>query len=204
VRNADAVTANPVLLEGKRVRLRDWSLADLETYAYWLRPGHRWQEFDGPYFRQTTEAEISGLIETVRKRITTADFPDPRARLIIAEPGSNKMIGQVSRYWISDETHWLAAGIVVYDPALWGQGLGFDALGLWTDYLFHSLPQLVRLDLQTWSGNVGMMRLAEKLGYRLEGRFRMARIVKGEYYDSMGYGILREEWQARYPNGFGK
>ena len=47
-----------------------------------------------------------------------------------------------------------------------------------------------------------MMRLAQKLGYREEARFRNARIVDGHYYDGMGYGILREEWAARYPQGF--
>jgi putative hydrolase of HD superfamily len=47
-----------------------------------------------------------------------------------------------------------------------------------------------------------MMRLAEKLGYKEEARFRMARIVEGEHFDSMGYGVLRSEWEMLYPNGF--
>jgi RimJ/RimL family protein N-acetyltransferase len=47
-----------------------------------------------------------------------------------------------------------------------------------------------------------MTRLAVKLGYTLEARFRKARIVKGAYYDGLGYGVLREEWRERYPNGF--
>lgn len=105
------------------------------------------------------------------------------------------MIGQVSRYWLSEETHWLAVGIVIYDPNLWSKGYGAEALGLWMNYLFETIPELVRLDLQTWSGNLGMMRLASKLGYQLEGRFRKARMVSGVYYDGLGYGILREEWQ---------
>ncbi len=46
-------------------------------------------------------------------------------------------------------------------------------------------------------------RLAEKLGFVEEARFRKARVVQGEEYDSLGFGVLREEWQARYPNGFG-
>ena len=53
------------------------------------------------------------------------------------------------------------------------------------------------------SGNHGMMRLAEKLGFLQEARFRKARIVRGEYYDGLGYGVLREEWRACYPEGFG-
>jgi RimJ/RimL family protein N-acetyltransferase len=112
------------------------------------------------------------------------------------------MIGQVSWYWISEETNWPALGIVIYDPQHWRKGIGYEALGLWSDYLLEVQPLFVRLDLRTWSGNAGMMRLAQKLGYREEARFRKARIVDGEYYDGLGYGILREEWTARYPQGF--
>ena len=28
-----------------------------------------------------------------------------------------------------------------------------------------------------------------------EAEYRKARIVNGEYYDSVSYGILKEEWQ---------
>lgn len=191
-----------MIIQGNRVHLRDWKLDDLEPYAHWLQPGHRWQELDGPYFKKAAAEEIPGIIEKTKARILDGDFADPRVRLIIADPEHNHLLGQVSRYWISEETNWLAAGIVIYDPALWGQGYGFEALGLWTDYLFRALPQIVRLDLQTWSGNTGMMKLAAKLGYQLEGRFRKTRIVTGQYYDSLGYGILREEWETQYPHRF--
>lgn len=193
-----------IVLEGRRVRLRDWLVDDLSIYAHWLQPGHHWQELDGPYYEKSTADEIPGIIEKIRTRITENHFTDPRSRLVIAELEGNRMIGQVSSYWISKETHWLAAGIVIFDPSLWGKGYGFEALGLWADYLFTLNPHIVRLDLQTWSGNTGMMRLASKLDFQLEGRFRNARIVRGEYYDALGYGILREEWEAHYPHGFGQ
>ena len=47
-----------------------------------------------------------------------------------------------------------------------------------------------------------MVRLAERLGFSREACFRRARIVDGEYYDGLGYGVLREEWEERYPGGF--
>ena len=47
-----------------------------------------------------------------------------------------------------------------------------------------------------------MIGLAQKLGYREEARFRKARIVDGEFYDGLGYGILRDEWTHRFPAGF--
>jgi RimJ/RimL family protein N-acetyltransferase len=112
------------------------------------------------------------------------------------------LLGTVSRYWIGRETNWLAVGIALYDPARWGQGYGYEALGLWCEYLWATMPELLRLDLRTWSGNHGMMALARKLGFQEEARFRKARIVAGAVYDGMGYGVLREEWVARYPRGF--
>lgn len=191
-----------ITLEGNRIRLRDWTLDDLDKYRAWLIPGHEWQRLDGPYYPDPTADEIPAIIDRVRQRITEGDFPTPRQNFVVADRATDRLIGRVSRYWISEETNWMAIGIAIYDPAHWNRGLGFEALGLWTQYLFDTLPVLARLDIQTWSGNHGMMRLALKLGYREEGRFRNARIVEGQYYDAMGYGVLREEWDALYPAGF--
>lgn len=64
--------------------------------------------------------------------------------------------------------------------------------------------QIVRVDLHMWSGNIGMMRLGERWVYTKEACFRKSRIVDGEYYDSIGYGVLREEWVQMHPEGFQK
>ena len=65
---------------------------------------------------------------------------------------------------------------------------------MWIDYLFEECKAIVRLDLRTWSGNQRMISLAKKLGFKEEARFRKARIINGSYFDSIGMGILREEW----------
>ncbi len=190
------------MIEGRLVRLRDLRIEDFAVYRRWNQPGQRWQDFDGPYYPTPTSEEVERTISALKTRIEADDWPTPRTRLVIAERSSDLMLGIVSRYWISQETHWAAVGIVIYDPANWGQGIGYEALGLWTDYLFRQEPDWVRLDLRTWSGNQGMIHLAAKLGYVEEARFRKARIVEGQYYDGLGFGILREEWDARFPEGF--
>lgn len=189
-------------IEGIHLRLRDWRLDDLEPYAQWFRPGHQWKELDAPYYPLPTEDELDEMLEQKQTMIEKQDFSEIRTQVIISDKKTDKMIGSLIRYWQSKETYWLCVGIVLYDPASWGRGLGFEALGLWSDYLFQSLPEIPRLDLRTWSGNPGMMRLAEKLGYQQEACFRKARSVDGRYYDGLGYGVLREEWQERYPEGF--
>lgn len=187
---------------GKGIVLRDWRLADLERFAFWLDPGQRWHAFDGPYYPKLPRERIPPLIARRREAIVAGQLPEPRTSLVIADRDTDALVGQVTWYWESEETHWLGVGIGIFDPELWGRGLGYEALGLWGDYLFGAMPDLARLDLRTWSGNTGMMRLAGKLGFREEARFRKARIVDGIFYDGMGYGVLREEWDARYPNGF--
>lgn len=191
-----------VTIEGLRVRLRDWRLADLERMAFWLAPGQRWQELDAPYYPKPAPDDIPDLIAHRRAEIEHADLVEPRTSMAIADRTGDEMIGMVSRYWESQETNWLGIGIVLYDPASWRRGFGDEALGLWSDELFGRMPDLARLDLRTWSGNAGMMRLAEKLGYIEEARFRNARIVDGRFFDGLGYGVLREEWTDRYPDGF--
>lgn len=191
-----------IRLEGRRIDLRDMRLGDLERYAFWMEPHQRWHELDGPYYPKATPDQLRRKIDRQREEIESGQLDDPRRSLVVVDRETDTLRGHATWYWQSEETHWLSIGIGLYDPGLWGKGYGYEALGLWGEYLFRAMPELARLDLRTWSGNIGMMRLATKLGFREEARFRKARIVDGVYYDGMGYGVLREEWDARYPDGF--
>ncbi|MCP4417809.1 MAG: GNAT family N-acetyltransferase [Chloroflexi bacterium] len=191
-----------MIINSRKLLLRDWHTDDLNHLGHWLQPGHQWQELDGPYYPKMKVEHIPNHLKKLQDQIKKDDWPHPRQRLVISDKATDQMLGEVSWYWQSKETNWLSVGIVIYDPAYWQQGLGFEALGLWCDYLLQAMPQLARLDLRTWSGNIGMMRLAEKLGFKEEARFRDARIVNGTFYDSMGYGILRSEWIEQQHQGF--
>lgn len=196
------MTTDTVHLTGSRIALRDWREDDVSVFMPWQAPAQRWHELDGPYYPKPSVTDLAHMEARLRDSIAENIWPTPRRRLVIAGAINDELQGVVTWYWESEETNWLSVGIVIFDPAMWGKGFGFEALGLWTGYLFATMPQLARSDLRTWSGNIGMMRLAEKVGYQQEARFRKARIVNGEHYDGMGYGILREEWDARFPDGF--
>jgi RimJ/RimL family protein N-acetyltransferase len=185
----------PITIPGKKIKLRDWQIADVKLFEHWQKPGHAWQDLDGPYY-QSQQDESSEMAKKLTLAIQAGDFTSPRMRLAIADMESDQLIGRVASYWESQETNWLCIGITLYDPKFWGKGIGFEALELWIDYLFDARPELVRLDLRTWSGNLGMIALAEKLGFSREACFRKARIVGGKHYDGLGYGILKEEWRV--------
>lgn len=192
-----------MILKGLKIKLRDMRLDDLPKYQHWLSGDFLWKKLDGPYYKKPkNDDEVNQYISKKEAAIVKGDLKTPRASMVIADGASNQFVGTVGWYWQSKETYWLSTGLVIYDEAHWGKGLGYEALGLWSCYLFKNMPDIARLDLRSWSGNTGMMRLAEKLGYQLEATFRKARIVEGKYFDGVGYGVLREEWNTLYPKGF--
>ncbi|MEM7332745.1 MAG: GNAT family protein [Chloroflexota bacterium] len=189
------------MAEGTKIKLRQWTMRDVDVFTYWQQPHHKWHQLDGPYYPKMTTEQVDNLAAKISEKIKIKE-PIPN-RYVIADQTTNEMVGIVTWYWESQETNWLSVGIVIFDEANWARGFGFEALGLWSQHLFDTMPELVRLDLRTWSGNMGMMKLAKKCGYKEEARFRMARIVNGKYFDGMGYGVLRSEWETLYPEGFG-
>lgn len=41
------------------------------------------------------------------------------------------------------------------------------------------------------------IRKPQRLGVTEEARFRNACVVEGKYFDALGFGVLREEWERR-------
>lgn len=148
-----------------------------------------WKEWDAPYFDdyhrfESAEAFIQSDIAT---------FLQENARCIIYQ---DQPVGAVTYYWENKQTRWLNIGITIYQSLHWGQQIGTRCLTLWIDEIFNMMEDLEHIGLTTWSGNQRMMRAAENIGMQQEACFRKVRYYQGTYYDSVSYGILREEWEA--------
>ena len=66
------------------------------------------------------------------------------------------------------------------------------------DYAFNEL-ELNKLYVITNEDNFASIRLQEKFGYQLEGRFRAEYITKdGKFKDRLYYGLLKEDWNKRH------
>lgn len=176
-----------------KIKLRPLIKTDLDVYYELNKPSRKYHEFNGPYFDKQTKEELIQEIDELRSNI--ANSVTRESVFMIADNVTDELIGQVSWYWKSKETKWMEVGIVIFREDYWSKGIGFIALKMWIDKLFDERNDIVRLGLTTWSGNFGMIKLSEKLGLKLEAKYRKARIVAGEYYDSVSYGILREEWE---------
>lgn len=145
-----------------------------------------WKKWDAPYFPHNS-LSYEKFMEDAETLIG-----NERRWVIIF----NEVICGTVSYYFEDEQHrWLEMGITIYEGGNWGKGLGTRVLKLWMNHIFNTLP-VVRVGLTTWSGNVRMIRVAEKLGMTMEGRIRKVRYYEGKHYDSIRMGILREEWEA--------
>lgn len=182
------------------VYIRDLLLKDLEDYYNWNMPDREFQKFNGPYYKKKTAEELAAYVKTLEDRLKAGEREVLGNQRIIADQETDAIIGAVNWYWKSEETLWMEVGIVIFNEDYWGRGIGHKALQLWIDEIFEAYPELVRIGMTTWSGNKRMMALAEKLGFHCEAIYRMARIVDGEYYDSVSYGILKEEWNGSHAN----
>lgn len=172
------------------IRLRTIEEADLESL--WEISYHKnlkWMEYDGPYFLdpihdKKTFVEEIGIKYYVRRA----------TKFLIIK--NNEIVGLVTASFEDGSLmKWLEFGIVIYEEEKWGKNIGFQALKLFITYLFKLYKDIRRVGFTTWSGNYGMIKLGEKLGLKKEAEIRQVRYWKDQYWDSIKYGVLREEWQ---------
>lgn len=188
-------------MNGKRICIRPFKEKDIELYKDFLEGDYLWKEFDGPYFGPMTDEDVKSMLEHAQKLIANVNNENA-SRMVIADLATDTLIGTVSWYYESKETMWVDTGICLYDDRHWSKGIGKEAFGLWIDHMLNCSLNLARIGYHTWSGNIGMMRIGEKLNLQLEACYKDARYVNGNYYDAIGYGITKGQWKELYPEGF--
>ena len=77
-----------------------------------------------------------------------------------------------------------------------GKGLGAVLIKVATDAVFTELKQTIRFEAVTRIDNLPMQNLFKTLGWTQESHYRKGwRNSDGSYLDSLGFSILREEWE---------
>jgi RimJ/RimL family protein N-acetyltransferase len=85
-------------------------------------------------------------------------------------------------------------GIEVFDPSERGAGIGRRALALFLTHLFQE-EHAHRVQLTTDVDNAAMRRVAERLGFGLEGTLRGFMPTRGEPRDYLIYGMTRGDFE---------
>ena len=122
--------------------------------------------------------------------ISSATNQNPELNFAIAN--SNELIGGIGLMLQPDVYRFSAEiGYWIAEP-FWGNGIASLALVALSKYAFEKFD-LNRIFAGVFQGNRASMRVLEKSGFKLEGRFRKAVDKENSFKDQLMYSFLREE-----------
>ncbi len=106
---------------------------------------------------------------------------------------TGQIIGMIGMMKISQKHRHAETGYWL-GKSYWGKGYAGEALRLMLKFGFEQL-KLVRITAGVMHPNLASARMLERVGFKLEGRFRKSFMQYGQWLDELRYGILREEFK---------
>lgn len=137
----------------------------------------------------TLEAEREYFENHYFKNLEEKELPSGYG---ITLKGENKVIGSCD-FNHRREDDVFEIGYLLH-PDYWGQGYMTEAVAALVEVSFTVL-KLHKVEIRCFSYNKGSQRVAEKLGFTLEGRIRDRKDAQGQRCDELEYGLLKEEWE---------
>ena len=180
-------------LETKRLILRDIKVKDAESIRKHINnlDISKWLlVVPYPYTEKDTEEWVKHCKEEQKKK--------PRKSYdlgIVLKENKDEVIGGAGISNIKYEQgtaemgYWLSQNY-------WRQGIMYEALKKIVDFAFNKL-KLRRLEIPAYSKNLGSNKIAQKLGFKFEGKLREAAVCKAtrKIHDENLYSLLRKEWK---------
>jgi len=148
------------------------------------RDGRNWTYL--PYGPFGSAAEYTIWVESVQAR------EDPLFYAIL-DQASGRPVGVASYLRIDPVMGVIEVGHLAYSPALQRTPAATEAMYLMMRRAFEELGYR-RYEWKCDSFNAPSCRAAERLGFRYEGTFRQAVVMKGRNRDNAWYSILDGEW----------
>jgi len=87
-------------------------------------------------------------------------------------------------------------GGLIGDKSYWGQGLATELTQLLVDYIFGEL-NLNKIAALIYSPNIGSIKCAERLGFKLEAKIGEAGYFDGEYCEDLYYSLYQKDWREK-------
>ena len=170
--------------------LRDMLEQDIADNVRWFTTETEWSDWDAPWEpieggEDEQRASWTEYYEAVK------DAPPEVFRWKREIELDGVHIGWVSSYtdleYLDKPEEHPAVGICIIPQEARGRGAGTEALRQFIDDIRAHGHSTVYT--QTWSGNLPMIRLAEKLGFREVCRKPQIREVRGQRYDAITFRL---------------
>jgi RimJ/RimL family protein N-acetyltransferase len=177
---------NLPLLKGKKIYLRGLSIQDAKgNYPNWLN--------DPEVTKYNSHGETLYTQKMAEEYISMVTESESHYVFAIIENTTEKHIGNISLQALDRKARNAEFAILIGETSVHAKGVGEEAGRLLLEYGFTEL-KLHRIYCGTSSDNIGMQKLALKLGMRQEGVRRDGLTKNGSYADIIEYGILEDEY----------
>lgn len=180
------------LFEGELIRLAPIDVdKDVQTISKWMH--------DPEYLRMTSEEPARPLAPVqVKKNIEKMEKEIEKRRevdFVFRTREDDRLIGWGSLYGIEWPHGTAMVRLSIGQLQDRGKGYGSEGLRMMLFYGFDELS-LYRIGAVTYEYNVWAQHLLERFGFALEVRRRQAVQRAGRRWDTLVYGLLREEWKV--------
>lgn len=126
---------------------------------------------------------------------THADFAGAEGFLIFSiETLAGEYAGNINIHGMDQRNGVFETGTRLF-RAFRGRGFALEAKRMVLRYAFHEL-RFQKYNLRCLETNTAIIRHAQRLGCREEGRIRRAAFTGGRYHDVLLFGLTREEFDA--------
>ncbi|MBN2387455.1 MAG: GNAT family N-acetyltransferase [Anaerolineales bacterium] len=176
--------------QGQQVRLRAVEPADAEQFIRWNLDSERARNLDFVWPPQSEAAARAWAEEEARRKLEGDTF-----RWMI-ENQDGQTVGSIDTHHCSSHNGTFSYALDI-DPGQRGKGYAGEAIRLVLKYYFEEL-RYQKVSVPVHADNPASIRLHEKLGFQVEGRFRRAFFTGGEYVDVLWFGMTVEEFQQRF------
>lgn len=181
-------------LENNKIILRDTHESDIGDIIYWNTVDTEWMLGDAPWEHQKEDSYDWQQYRINKKQQIKEQKESSQIRSrfeICINDEKETHIGYISSYCINEEYKiddngtLTAIGMDICSTTYRRKGYGSSAYQQFIKYLQnHGIQEIYT---QTWSGNIPLIKMTEKLGFQECNRYQKIRQVRDELYDGLTF-----------------
>lgn len=178
--------------------LRDMKESDIDDWIRWYNLETEWGDWDAP--DEELEPVDPETFRAQRMETLSRKWESGFRNFFELDTADGHHIGMVTSYAIDEDYKWMSwqdahaagnfrhtIGIDICDSRFWGNGLGTQAIAAFAKHFLDN--GISDICLQTWSGNIRMIRAAQRIGFVECNRFLGNRQIRGSTYDSLTFRL---------------
>ena len=176
-----------IFIEGTNVYLRPLDEEDImNNYIHWFD--------DNDACKMNSHHKFPYSKKMLIDYVESVGSSNSELVLAIIEKNNDIHIGNISLQYINYINRNAEFAIFMGEKSYWGRGYSTEAGRLLIEHGFKSL-NLYKVYCATYSENIGMIKLAENLGFSQEGVRKEQEFKNGKYIDVLEYGLLKSNWE---------